>query len=164
MKRQFLIFEGGLSWFIIRLACILLAIISMLGILQVITRFILNQPMTWTEVLIRILIIWMIMLGTVIAFREGAHISLDFLFRKSGRFQRPLHLLITVACVVYLSVLIWYGFDLAWRTRFQQIGSMEFLPMSIGYAALPVGALFSAITVIANYLDPKRNELDTQQA
>jgi TRAP-type C4-dicarboxylate transport system permease small subunit len=107
--------------------------------------------------------VWMIMFGAVIAFREGAQISLDFVFRKSGRFQRPLHFLITVFCVLFLSVLIWHGFDLAWRTRFQEIGSMEFLPMSVGYAAVPVGSIFCIIAVIANFLDPRRSELETQQ-
>ena len=163
MKHQFLAFERGLNWAIVRLACILLAVVSVLGIMQVLTRFVINQPLTWSEVLIRILLIWMIMLGAVIAFREGAQISLDFLFRKSGRFQRSIHLVITLICVIYLLTIIYHGFDLTWRTRFQQIGSMEFLPMSVGYAALPVGALFAVIAVIANFLDPKRNELETQQ-
>jgi TRAP-type C4-dicarboxylate transport system permease small subunit len=163
MKRLFLAFERRLSWVIIRLACILLGIISVLGFLQVLSRFVINQPLTWSEVLIRLLMVWMIMFGATIAFREGAQISLDFVFRKSGRFQRPLHFLITVVCVLFLSVLIWYGFDLAWRTRFQEIGSMEFLPMSVAYAAVPVGSLFAIIAVIANFLDPRRNELETQQ-
>ncbi|MDR2113093.1 MAG: TRAP transporter small permease [Candidatus Accumulibacter sp.] len=163
MKRQFLAFERGLSWIIVRLACVLLGVISVLGLLQVLSRFVINQPLTWSEVLIRLLMVWMIMLGAVVAFREGAQISLDFMFRKSGRFQRPLHFLITVICVLFLSVLIWYGFDLAWRTRFQEIGSMEFLPMSVGYAAVPVGAIFCVIAAIANFLDPRRSELETQQ-
>jgi len=163
MKRLFLAFESRLSWVIVRLACILLGVVSVLGFMQVLTRFVFNQPLTWSEVLIRILIIWMVMLGAAIAFREGAQISLDFLFRKSGRFQRRLHFVITVICVVYLSVLIYHGFDLVWRTRFQQIGSMEFLPMSVGYAAVPVSAVFCVIAAIANFLDPRRKELETQQ-
>lgn len=163
MKRTFLIFERHLSAMVLRVACVLLGVVSVLGFLQVLTRFVINQPLTWSEVAIRILIIWMVMLGAAIAFREGAQISLDFVFRKSGRFQRPLHFLITAICVLYLCVLVWHGFDLVWRTRFQQIGSMEFLPMSVGYAALPVGALFCIIGAIANFLDPKRSELETQQ-
>jgi TRAP-type C4-dicarboxylate transport system permease small subunit len=71
--------------------------------------------------------------------------------------------MITVVCVLYLSVLVWYGIDITWRTRFQEIGSLEFLPMSVGYAALPVGAVFAIIAVVANFLDPKHNELETQQ-
>ena len=40
---------------------------------------------------------------------------------------------------------------------------MEFLPMSVGYAALPVGSVFAIIAVIANFLDPRHSELETQQ-
>jgi TRAP-type C4-dicarboxylate transport system permease small subunit len=163
MKRQFLVFERWLSRLILYLACVSLGIVSVLGFLQVLTRFVINQPLTWSEVLIRLLIIWMVMLGAVVAFREGAQISLDFMFRKSGRFQRPLHFLISAVCITYLCVLIRYGCELAWRTRFQEIGSMEFLPMSVGYAAIPVGAVFSIIAVVANFLDPRRKELETQQ-
>ena len=85
------------------------------------------------------------------------------MFRLSGRFQRPLHFMITLVAVLFLAVIVWYGIDIAWRTRFQEIGGMEFLPVSVGYAALPTGAFFAIIAAIANYLDPKHNELETQQ-
>ena len=163
MKHQFLVFESYLSAFIIRAACVFLGIASILGITQVLSRFIFSQPISWSEVLIRLVIIWMVMFGVVIAFREGAQVSVDLMFRLSGRFQRPLHFLITLVAVVFLSVLIWCGFDIAWRTRFQEIGGLEFLPMSVGYAAIPVGAIFAIIAVIANFLDPKHSELETQQ-
>jgi len=144
-------------------ACVLLAVASTLGMFQVLTRFIFNEPSTWSEILIRIVIIWMVMFGVVVAFREGAQVSVDLMFRLSGRFQHTLHFMITLVSVIFLSVLVWYGAEIAWRTRFQEIGGMEFLPMSIGYAALPVGAFFAIIAVIANYLDPRHNELETQQ-
>ena len=163
MKYNFLLLERALSAIIIRVACVLLGVASTLGILQVLSRFIFNQPLAWSEVLIRIVIIWMVMFGVVIAFREGAQVSVDLMFRLSGRFQRPLHFMITLVAVLFLAVIVWYGIDIAWRTRFQEIGGMEFLPMSVGYAALPVGALFAILSAIANFLDPKHNELETQQ-
>jgi TRAP-type C4-dicarboxylate transport system permease small subunit len=142
---------------------VLLAIASTLGIFQVLTRFIFNQPSTWSEISIRLVLIWMVMFGVVVAFREGSQVSVDLLFRHSGRFQRTLHFMITLVTVIFLSVLVWYGSDIAWRTRFQEIGGIEFLPMSVGYAALPVGSFFAIIAVIANFLDPRHNELETQQ-
>jgi TRAP-type C4-dicarboxylate transport system permease small subunit len=163
MKHAFLVFESRLSAVIIRAACILLGVASVLGIMQVLSRFVFNQPISWSEVLIRLVLIWMVMFGVVIAFREGAQVSVDLMFRLSGRFQRPLHFMITVIAVLFLAVLIWYGFDITWRTRFQEIGGMEFLPMSVGYAAIPVGSIFAVIGAIANFLDPKHNELETQQ-
>ena len=163
MKNQFLLLERTLSAIIIRVGCVLLGVASTLGIMQVLSRFIFNQPLAWSEVLIRIVIIWMVMFGVVIAFREGAQVSVDLMFRLSGRFQRPLHFMITLVAVLFLAVIVWYGIDIAWRTRFQEIGGMEFLPVSVGYAALPTGAFFAIIAAIANYLDPKHNELETQQ-
>ncbi len=163
MKYNFLLLERALSAIIIRVACVLLGVASTLGILQVLSRFIFTQPLAWSEVLIRIVIIWMVMFGVVIAFREGAQVSVDLMFRLSGRFQRPLHFMITLVAVLFLAVIVWYGIDIAWRTRFQEIGGMEFLPVSVGYAALPTGAFFAIIAAIANYLDPKHNELETQQ-
>ena len=163
MKRNFLLFERRLSALIIRVACVLLGVASTLGFLQVLSRFIFNQPLTWSEVLIRLVIIWMVMFGVVIAFREGSQISVDMMFRKSGRYRRHLHFLISLISIIFLLTLIWCGFDIAWRTRFQEIGGMEFLPMSVGYAALPVGAIFAVIAVVANFLDPRHSELETQQ-
>jgi TRAP-type C4-dicarboxylate transport system permease small subunit len=163
MKTQFLAFERRLTSVIIVAACVLLAIASTLGMFQVLTRFIFNQPSTWSEILIRIVLIWMVMFGVVVAFREGSQVSVDLMFRHSGRFQRTLHFMITLVTVVFLGVLVWYGADIAWRTRFQEIGGIEFLPMSVGYAALPVGALCAIFAVVANFLDPRHNELETQQ-
>ena len=163
MKTCFLAFEQRLTALIIVIACLLLGIASTLGMYQVLTRFIFGQPSTWSEIAIRLVIIWMVMFGVVVAFREGAQVSVDLMYRLSGRFQRLLHGLITLISVLFLGVIIWYGIDIAWRVRFQEIAGLEFLPMSIGYAALPVGATFAIIAVIANYLDPRHSELDTQQ-
>ena len=163
MKTCFLAIERRLTALIIVIACLLLGIASTLGMYQVLTRFIFGQPSTWSEIAIRLVIIWMVMFGVVVAFREGAQVSVDLMYRLSGRYRHLLHFLITLIAVLFLSVLIWYGIDIAWRVRFQEIAGLEFLPMSIGYAALPVGATFAIIAVIANYLDPRHSELDTQQ-
>ena len=163
MKNKFLVFERRITSIIATLACLLLAVASGLGMFQVLTRFVFNQPSTWTEILIRIVIVWMVMLGAVVAFREGAQVSVDLMYRLSGRFQRRLHFLITLVSIIFMLVIVWYGIDIAWRVRFQQIAGMEFLPMSIGYAALPVGGFFAIIALVANFLDPRHAELETQQ-
>ena len=163
MKTCFLAIERRLTALIIVAACVLLGIASCLGMYQVLTRFIFGQPSTWSEIAIRLILIWMVMFGVVVAFREGAQISVDLMYRLSGRYQRLLHLLITTVILLFLGVIIWYGIDIAWRVRFQEIAGLEFLPMSVGYAALPVGGTFAIFAVIANYLDPRHSELETQQ-
>jgi TRAP-type C4-dicarboxylate transport system permease small subunit len=41
-------------------ACAMLALAASLGVFQIITRFVLEQPAEWTEVLIRFSLIWMV--------------------------------------------------------------------------------------------------------
>ena len=49
-------YTTGLS---LHAACALLAIISVLGMWQVVSRFVFEQPSTWTEESMRRLLIWM---------------------------------------------------------------------------------------------------------
>ena len=109
MKTCFLAIERRLTALIIVAACLLLGIASCLGFYQVLTRFIFGQPSTWSEIAIRLILIWMVMFGVVVAFREGAQISVDLMYRLSGRYQRLLHLLITTVILLFLGVIIWYG-------------------------------------------------------
>ena len=150
----------GLAWW---LACALLAVISGLGIWQVVARFVLSQPSTWTEEAMRRLLIWMVMLGTVVAFRRGALVSVDLMLRTArGAWLQVVRWTITLTALAYLSVLVWFGFGLVSRVRFQTFASME-LSMGWAYAALPVGAALAMLAVIANHLDPLHEELDNAQ-
>ncbi|MCX8114292.1 MAG: TRAP transporter small permease [Burkholderiaceae bacterium] len=147
-------------WF---LAAVLLAAVACLGLYQVLIRFVLNQPSPWTEEAIGRLLIWMVMLGVAVAFRQGALVSVDVLLRLSrGGLRRALRRVVVAASLFFLGVIAWVGFDLAWRIRFQTFAA---LPISISWAylALPVGASFSMLAVIAHYFDPMHRELESQQ-
>lgn len=145
------------------LACVLLAVISALGMWQVIARFVLSQPSTWTEESMRRLLIWMVMLGTVVAFRRGALVSVDLMLRTArGAWLNTVRWIITTTALAYLAVLVWFGIDLVTRVRFQTFASME-LSMGWAYAALPVGAALAMLAVAAHHLQPINEELEAAQ-
>jgi len=147
----------------LNLACVLLAIICVLGMWQVLSRFVFSQPSTWTEESMRRLLIWCVMLGVVVAFRRGALVSVDLMLRSSrGAWQRVVRTIITVSSLAFLGVLLWFGIDLAWRVRFQTFASME-LSMAWAYAALPVGAALAIDAVLGHHFDPINEELETAQ-
>ena len=144
-------------------SCLLLALISVLGIWQVISRFVLSQPSTWTEESMRRLLIWCVMLGIVVAFRRGALVSVDLMVRLAqGAWRSIVRGVITGVSLTFLGVLLWFGVNLVWRVRSQTFASME-LSMGWAYAALPVGAALSIIAVLANHADPVNEELDNAQ-
>lgn len=145
------------------LSAALLAAISMLGLYQVLIRFVFNQPSSWTEEIIGRLLIWTVALGVVAAFRQGALVSVDVMLRWSrGRWRQVVRLIILLVTATFLGLLAWVGYDLAWRIRFQTFASIP-ISISWAYLALPVGATFSLLAVVAHYFDPVNRELEVQQ-
>lgn len=149
---------------VLAVACIALAVAALAGLFQIITRFVLQQPSDWTEVLTRTMIIWSVYLGLAAALRGGALLSVDLLYRIASRtpYLRVLQLLITGCTLLFLCVVVWHGWDVVHRVRFQNLAGLE-ISISWAYAAVPVGASFGILGVIANFIDPKRGELEAQQ-
>ncbi len=142
-------------------ACLLLAAAACAGFHQVVSRFVLQQPSTWSEVLVRVLLIWMVYLGTAGAIRTGALVSVDVLYRITrGRARQVLEAVVTLCTLAILGILFWYGWQMAHRVRFQNMAGLE-ISMSWAYAAIPTGAVFGILAVLAHHLDPQRHELDT---
>ncbi|MGN6098722.1 MAG: TRAP transporter small permease [Bosea sp. (in: a-proteobacteria)] len=143
------------------LGCVAMAAAACVGLFQVLTRFVLGEPATWSEPLIRVLLIWMAYLGLAAAIRAGSLVSVDLFYRVlRGRTRRALEAAVSVATLVLLAILAWYGIDLAERVRFQNLAGLE-ISISYAYAAIPAGALFSMLAVVAHFFDPRREELET---
>ena len=141
-------------------ACCLLAAAASVGFYQVLTRFVLSQPATWSETAVRTMLIWMSYLGMAGAIRIGALVSVDVLYRACrGRARRQLEAMITIMTLVLLVILVWFGIDLAYRVRFQILAGLE-IPVTWAYAAIPVGSAVSILAVLAHYFDPQRRELE----
>lgn len=145
-------------------ACVMMAIASSLGLFQIITRFILESPAEWTEVLIRFSLIWMVFLGIPAAFREGAMISVDVLYRwGSPVAKRLLDWVVSLASLALVGAIIWWGWDYAQRGKVQSMIGLEDVSMFWAYLAMPVGGVFCILAILGFLIDPRRNELETQQ-
>jgi TRAP-type C4-dicarboxylate transport system permease small subunit len=146
------------------LACAMLALASALGLWQIVTRFIIERPAEWTEVLIRFSLIWMVFLGIPLAFRLGAMVSVDVLYRWSGRrLKRVLDTLVAAAALALVAIIVVVGWQYALRGRVQTVIGLEDVSMFWAYLAMPVGGVFSAIAIVGQWLDPQRLELETAQ-
>ena len=164
MRALFLAFERRTTALSLAVACAMLVAACCLGMYQILSRFVFAQPAEWSEVLIRFTLIWMVFLGAPVAFRQGAMVCVDLAHRMAGPLgKRLLDLAAAVAALVVIGVMLWFGSDYAYRGRFQTISGLESFSMTWAYLAIPVGALFCAIAVIACLLDPRRYELETAQ-
>ena len=164
MKQSFLTFGRFTTGLALVVACAMLAISASLGMFQIIMRFVIEAPAEWTEVLIRFSLIWMVFMGIPMAFRQGAMVSVDVLYRWSPpRIRRVLDVVVSGAALALIAVIIWWGWDYANRGKVQTVTGLEEISMFWAYLALPVGGVFSVISILGNLLDPQRLELETAQ-
>ncbi len=164
MKQTFLKIERWTTGLAMLIACLMLVIASALGMFQIITRFVLEQPAEWSEILIRLSLIWMVFMGIPAAFRQGAMVSVDVLYRwSSPPVKRILDFVVCAAALALVLVIIWWGWDYSVRGRVQSMSGLESISMFWGYVAMPVGGLFCLFGIIGNLLDPQRSELETAQ-
>jgi TRAP-type C4-dicarboxylate transport system permease small subunit len=164
MKDTFLKFERWTTSVSMLAACAMLLIASSLGLFQILTRFVLEQPAEWTEVLIRFSLIWMVFMGIPTAFRQGAMVSVDVLYRWSPpQIKRVLDFVVCGAALLLISIIVYWGWDYANRGSVQSVIGLEGVSMFWAYLAMPVGGLFCILGIIGNLLDPMRLELETAQ-
>jgi TRAP-type C4-dicarboxylate transport system permease small subunit len=141
-------------------ACVAMAVAVGAGAWQVLTRFALDQPSPWSEALVRISLIWMALLGLAGAVREGALVSIDVAHRLSrGTSRLVLEALALVATLAFMGVLFWFGWAMAERVQFQSMAGLE-ISIAWGYAAIPVGALFTIVGALAHFIDRRTSGLD----
>jgi len=160
MIKALQIFERSVFWAALGAAMLLMVIMSGVSFYQVITRFVFEQPSTWSEVTSRSLNIWMVYLGLVAAFRTGSLMAVQMLVQKARGLPRLILLaLITGITLGVLVVMFWYGWEMAYRVRFQTLAGVDNPLTGSGisiawvYAAIPVGAALSAVAVVAKAVE-----------
>ncbi|PTT19346.1 TRAP transporter permease DctQ, partial [Acidovorax sp. HMWF029] len=130
MKNAFLTFERWTTFIAMLGACAMLALSASLGMFQILMRFVLEQPAEWTEVLIRFSLIWMVFLAIPAAFRQGAMVSVDVLYRWSRpAIRRVLDWVVALAALALIGIVIWYGWDYAQRGGVQSMAGLESVSM-----------------------------------
>jgi TRAP-type C4-dicarboxylate transport system permease small subunit len=136
------------------LACAALVVAVAAGAWQVAARFLLEAPSPWSEPLARTALIWMAMLGLGAALRSGALLSIDIVHRLAPpMLRRGLEAFALLANLALLGALVWFGWEMAARVRFQVLAGLE-VSIAWGYAAIPAGAAVAAVGALVRFLDP----------
>jgi TRAP-type C4-dicarboxylate transport system permease small subunit len=144
MLSAFLAFDRFLMRWTARAAMTFLVVAVIVAFYQVVTRFVFEQPSTWSEVTARACAIWMVYLGIVVAFRAGTMMAVDFVLeRVRGGARLVLIGIIAGVTVGVLGVLVWSGIAMVQRTQFQMLAGIDNpftgrgIPIAVVYAAIP---------------------------
>ena len=110
---------------------------------QIFTRFILNDPSSWTEELLRYALIWLTTLGVPYAYGKEQHIAIEFItntFSKKGKLGDKILVEIIVLLLSVFVLLV--GGIMVTKNASGQLSPAMGIPMEFYYLGIPIcGAL-----------------------
>lgn len=131
--------------FLMALCVLGFVVMFVLGVATVFYRFVIQQSLTFPDELIRYLFIWMVLLGSAIAYRRGIHAAISMLtIALPPMIERVLVFGATLASLGFFFVLVWHGTQLT-TVVWPQISPALEISMGWVYAAMPVGGFFLMI-------------------
>jgi TRAP-type C4-dicarboxylate transport system permease small subunit len=149
-------FIRRLTWLIERLLILLSMGIAGVVFLQVVFRYVLRQPLFWSEELPRYLLIWMSFLAAAVAQKQDAHINITLALAPfSPRARQILQLFTNCIILGFLGILAYSGGLVTSITAHHRSTALQ-LPMGLVYAALPVGASLMMLYLVLQIVDGVR--------
>jgi TRAP-type C4-dicarboxylate transport system permease small subunit len=138
-----------------------LGILFFLALAQVVWRYVLGEPLVWSEEVIRYALIWTVFLGAGITVRKGMLAAVELVTQLvPAALRRVLVWLSIVICCAFWAVLLAYGIIILDAVQGMSSGALE-MPMPLVYLAIPVGAGIALVNTLAVAVDPPEHALDT---
>lgn len=120
---------------------------------QVIFRYSLEQPLSWSEEVARYMFIWATFLGASVAFYENTHINVTYFTDHipNVRARALVMIVADIASMTFLGMYVYEGFVVSARVfnLGQFSPSMEWLPIGLVYLAIPIGSLLMILNILA---------------
>src|SRR6202163_2789715 len=92
-----------IGWVVEPAAALLVAVEIVILASSVFTRYVLRSPLVWSDELATILLLWLAMLGAVVAYRRGEHIRLTALVRRvSPQVAKVLEAISSVVVAIFV--------------------------------------------------------------
>ncbi|GAB1379080.1 TRAP transporter small permease [Pararhodobacter aggregans] len=137
-------------------AALCLAGLFLLMLAQVALRYTALGVPAFAEELARYAMVWMALLATAVAVREGSHIRVDFVPLALGSaapiLGRALEALLDALTLGICLVIFWQGLDIVSFAAGQRSDGLR-IPMSWPYGAMPVAFGLAAILALARLFE-----------
>lgn len=126
-------------------------------LIQVFFRFVVQNPLRWTEEMARYLMIWLVLMASAVAMRNKSHLQVDVLTSALPRNpKRILTWVVDVLTIVFLSVMTYYGIQVVITTMAQTSPAMQ-VPMALIYAAFPTGGILMILELVVRLVNSFKN-------
>ncbi len=137
------------DWLLIGLFLAIFALV----LAQVVCRYVLNDPLVWSEELARLVFVWVAMLGWSLGSRRRSHIAITVFADRLPRAPRlVLAIFVQAAIIAFSGLLVAHGLDLTQRNLDLPMVTLE-LSYAVVYAVVPLGAAMVALYALAEIHD-----------
>jgi TRAP-type transport system small permease protein len=140
MRRVLSILSRGLRWLEDGLLVSLLGAMIALAALQILQRNLFDTGFLWSDQALRLMVLWVALLGAIAASRDDHHIRIDLLSRYlSDLGKRVARIITDLFTLVVCSVVAWSAYQLVELER--EFGSevMGGAPAWVAQSILPIG-------------------------
>lgn len=122
-----------------------------LVVYQVITRYVFNNPSSWSEELVSYMFAWASLFGACLVTGERGHMNIPLLVDKvSPKTRRILHIFSELVIFIFSVVILVYGGIKVTSLAMGQLTSSLGCPVGVFYAALPIAGVLMAIYAVIN--------------
>lgn len=136
------------------LNAVVFAFLTLLVVWQVVSRYFLGDPSTWSEELSSYMFAWITLLGSAYVFGQMEHMNIPILLeRVSEKTQKVLTIIIQLMILVFALVVLVYGGIQITSLTMGQMSSSLGVPMGYFYVSLPISGVFTAIYTVLNLYD-----------
>jgi tripartite ATP-independent transporter DctM subunit len=159
MRARLAAIDAALGWLVEVPAGLLVAVDVVVLFAGVFSRFVLHNPLVWSDELASILFLWLAMLGAVTALRRGEHMRMTALVSRLAPSRRAvLEAVALAACLAFLALVIWPAWQYAADERAITTPALEISNLWRA-AALPIGvALMASFAVLRMLRLTTRND------
>lgn len=138
------------------LAAILLVLVIAFNLAQVFFRYVLVDPLSWSEETMRYTTTWLVLLAGSAALFRGEHMVISLFDNvQSPRLRTSVRMAVLASIAAFCLLLMWEGYPAA-IDNMRQVSPAMRIPMTIPYLAIPVGATLMLVKVLCLAVLPER--------
>ena len=132
----------------------LVAVMVLLVTWQIIARYLLRQPSSFSEALTTYMFVWLVVVTATYAFGSRDHMCISFLNDKlKGMVHTVVNILIELLTIVFAGLVMTYGGIVIAQMNFIQLDSSLHIPTGVIYSIIPICGVVIIFYCICNILD-----------
>ncbi len=132
---------------------------------QVLTRYVLKNPSTWSEELVGYLFAWMSLLGASIVTCERGHMNIPIIVERfSETVQKGLNCFGEIVAFLFSAVILVFGGVQITTLAMGQMTSSLGVPIGIFYIVLPLCGVLNMIYTVLNIADILKKQTEEKEA